>query len=177
MKRDNKILFIGAAVLIAILMSGNKLFAAAEKFIMDREGLFLKAYKDTGGIWTIGYGSLYNYDANRRVKEGDQISEAKAIEWLRKEMARKITEIQKSIKVAITDNELNAIISLVYNIGITAFENSTLLKLLNSGASRSDVAAQFLRWNKDQDPKTGKLVEVKGLTNRRNMERDLFLRP
>ena len=51
-----------------------------------------------------------------------------------------------------------------------AFASSTLLRLLNSGADKKLVADQFLRWNKVQ----GK--EVKGLTNRRKLERELFLK-
>ena len=63
-----------------------------------------------------------------------------------------------------------ALVSLAYNIGTGAFASSTLLRLLNSGADKKLVANQFLRWNKVQ----GK--EVKGLTNRRIIERELFLK-
>ena len=74
------------------------------------------------------------------------------------------------IKVPITENMMAAITSLAYNIGTGAFGSSTLLRLLNQGADKNLVADQFLRWNKVQ----GK--EVKGLTNRRKLERELFLK-
>jgi len=62
------------------------------------------------------------------------------------------------------------ITSLVYNIGFGAFKRSTLLRLLNAGASKEEVAKQFLRWNKAG----GK--EIKGLTNRRQAEYNLFIK-
>jgi len=78
--------------------------------------------------------------------------------------------MQKVITVPLTDNQLTAITSLVYNIGFGAFKRSTLLRLLNAGASKEEVAKQFLRWNKAG----GK--EIKGLTNRRQAEFNLFLK-
>jgi lysozyme len=74
------------------------------------------------------------------------------------------------IKVPVTENMKAAMVSLAYNIGTGAFASSTLLRLLNQGSDKKLVADQFLRWNKVQ----GK--EVVGLTNRRKLERELFLK-
>ena len=62
----------------------------------------------------------------------------------------------------------DSLISLVYNIGSTAFKNSTLLKLLNQGESKKVVADQFLRWVYADG------VKNQGLINRRNREKTIF---
>jgi GH24 family phage-related lysozyme (muramidase) len=95
---------------------------------------------------------------------------ATAERWLKQDIAEREKKIKALVKVPINDNELAAITSLAYNIGTGAFGSSTLLRLLNSGSDKKLVADQFLRWNKVQ----GK--EVKGLTNRRILERELFLK-
>jgi lysozyme len=71
--------------------------------------------------------------------------------------------------VPINNNQQLALASLLFNIGAGAFARSTLLRLLNSGAEKAAVAAQFLRWNKVK----GK--EVPGLTRRRKEESKIFL--
>jgi len=71
--------------------------------------------------------------------------------------------------VPLNNNELNALISFCYNVGLGAFKASSLLSLLNSGADKKIVADQFDRWVFDNG------VKVKGLINRRNAEKKLFL--
>lgn len=146
----------------------------AENLIAKFEGKKLKAYPDMKGIWTIGYGSTFNYDQNRPVIKTDVIDDATALRWLKKEVANKQSEIKKFLKVPVTQNQLDSLTSLAYNIGINAFKNSTLLKLLNSGSNKLLVADQFLLWNKIT--KDGKKIESKGLTNRRKAEKELFLK-
>lgn len=155
------------AALILLLLLAKKV--SAEKLIAKFEGLRLKAYQDTGGIWTIGYGSTKDPFTGVSVKEGDVISKATALEWLKKDIEQRQIGIRKLVKVPITANQLAAITSLAYNIGLGAFQRSTLLRLLNAKAPIQDVADQFLRWNKVN----GQVV--KGLTNRRILERELFL--
>ena len=55
----------------------------AESLIAQFEGKKLNAYQDAKGIWTIGYGSTFNYDANRPVIKTDVIDDQKALRWLR----------------------------------------------------------------------------------------------
>lgn len=138
--------------------------------IQQFEGLKLKAYKDSVGIWTIGFGNIFNLDTGNPIKEGDEITQETADRWLKIEVDQLQTKLKKVITVPLTDNQLTAITSLAYNIGFGAFKRSTLLRLLNAGASKEEVAKQFLRWNKAG----GK--EVKGLTNRRQAEFNLFLK-
>lgn len=160
-------IYIGIAVLL-ILLFGKKV--SAFNLIKKFEGLELTSYPDTGGIWTIGFGSTINKDTGQAIKPGDKIDVATAERWLKKDIAEREKKIKGLIKVPVTANMKAALVSLAYNIGTGAFASSTLLRLLNSGADKKMVADQFLRWNKVQ----GK--EVKGLTNRRKLERELFLK-
>jgi lysozyme len=92
-----------------------------------------------------------------------------ALEWLRITTTAVEADVKRLVKVPINTNQQLALASLVFNIGAGAFARSTLLRLLNSGAEKSAVAAQFLRWNKVKGQ------EVKGLTRRRKAESELFL--
>ncbi len=134
----------------------------------------LKASNDGYGTVDIGYGSTYNWDNKRPVKIGDTIDIATAERWLRLEASQDIDTVANLVKVQLTNNEKIALASLCYNIGITNFTNSTLLKLLNSGKDLQTVAAQFDNWVW-AGPK-GKKVKSKGLVARRNFEKKLFLK-
>lgn len=136
---------------------------------------YLTAYQDSAGIWTIGWGSTYHQDLKRKVQQGDVIDEPTALRWMRNTLKTLTGQVRNSIKVPINSNEEAALVSLVYNIGIGAFRDSTLLKLLNSNAPRLQVADQFLVWNRITDPVTKKKVPLAGLTRRRQAERSLFL--
>ena len=142
----------------------------AASIIAIFEGKKLKSYKDQAGVWTIGFGSTYNIDEKRPVKEGDTITEATALRWLKTITADLQANIKKLILVPVTQNQLDSLTSLAYNIGPTAFAESTLLEMLNAGKPKIQVADQFLRWNKV------KKVVNQGLVNRRLKERELFLK-
>lgn len=137
-------------------------------FIQKWEGLELDAYKDIVGVWTIGYGHTARSGNPPIPVSGMKISleEAKAI--LDKDLTQYEKAVQDSVKVPLTQNQYDALVSLCYNIGPTGFKNSTVVRKLNdndySGASNA-----ILMWNK-----AGGKVS-KGLVNRRNAERELFL--
>jgi len=163
---NKRYIVIGAIILL--LLISKKVSAA--KLIAQFEGLRLNAYRDTGGIWTIGYGSTKDPFTGVPVKQGDKISKETALEWLNKDIGQRQVAIRKLVKVPVTSNQLAALTSLAYNIGLGAFQRSTLLRLLNQKAPIQQVADQFLRWNKVNNQ------EVKGLTNRRILEKELFLK-
>jgi len=170
MTQQNKIILIILGILgITAITKGGSL-SNALNFIKKAEGgLYLKAYQDSGGVWTIGYGSTYDFDKQRKVQQGDIITEAQAQRWLEMETSQNAKDIKSLVKVPLNNNQLNALISFVYNVGINAFKKSTMLKLLNSGADKATVANQFDKWVFDNG------VIVKGLINRRNAEKNLFL--
>ena len=173
MNKQNKniIVLVVLGVLIATLKSkASTLYASALNFIKIKEGgLYLKAYLDSGNVPTIGWGSTYDFDKQRKVLLGDTITKEQAQKWLEMETSSNANEIKKLVKPYLNKNELNSLISFVYNVGINAFRNSTMLKLLNSGADKQTVANEFDRWVYDNG------VKVQGLVNRRIAEKKLFL--
>lgn len=128
------------------------------------EGYKADWYRDGGGVLTIGYGHT------GELPEGftPPLSEDDATRLLLQDLAIYESAVNHSVKVEISKEMFASLVSLCYNIGVGAFNNSTLLRMLN----HNDVygaANQFLRWNKDNG------VIVAGLTNRRADERNLFL--
>lgn len=170
-KQNKNILYLTLGLMaIALTTKGSSIYASALNFIKIKEGgLYLKAYQDSGGVWTIGWGSTFDFDKQRAVQQGDVITQAQAQKWLEMETSQNAIDLKNLIKVPINNNQLNALISFVYNIGINGFRASTMLKLLNSGADKQTVALQFDRWIYDNG------VINKGLINRRNAEKKLFL--
>lgn len=131
--------------------------------IKKHEGLRLEAYLPTpNDVWTIGYGHTHT------TKQGQKITEAQAEALLRKDIKWAEEAVNKSVVVPLTQNQFDALVSFVFNVGAGAFGSSTLLRLLNS-KDYEGAANQFLRWNKQKG------VALKGLTKRREEERKLFL--
>ena len=171
MTQQNKnILLIILGILgITAIIKGSGL-SKALSFIKKAEGgLYLKAFLDSGSVPTIGYGSTYDFDKQRKVQMGDIITKEQAERWLEITTSKDAEEIKRVVTVPLNNNQFNALISFVYNVGINAFKASSLLRLLNSGADKKIVADQFDRWVFDNG------VKVKGLINRRNAEKKLFL--
>ncbi|ASX26125.1 lysozyme [Candidatus Williamhamiltonella defendens] len=129
------------------------------------EGLRLKAYQCSAGRWTIGYGHTHN------IRAGDVITQQQAEAFLREDIAQVMALLNTQIKVPLTQNQCDALCSLVFNIGATAFAASTLLKKLNFG-DYSGAAAEFIKWNKATV--NDKKIPLLGLIKRRQVEKALF---
>jgi len=129
------------------------------------EGCKLSAYLCPAGVITIGYGHTKN------VKKGDKITQERAEQLLRDDVAALRKIINELVTVSLTDNKNGALVSLAYNIGITALKNSTLLKKLNQG-NYQGAANEFTKW--DKATIKGKKVVLAGLTKRRKAELEMF---
>lgn len=140
--------------------------------IKSFEGLRLKAYDDGVGVITIGYGTT-RYPNGHKVQLGDTCTEKQAEQYLANDLVKFEKAVNDLIKVPVNQNQYDAIVSFTYNVGIGALSTSTVLKLLNSG-DYLGCAKALLSWNKGRV--NGKLVELGGLTRRRNAEKDLFLK-
>lgn len=141
-------------------------------FIKSREGFKNLAYKDSAGIWTIGYGSIV-YETGRKVMKGDNITIERAEALLRKDVEMRAARIEPMLRgVVLTQNQFNALLSFAYNVGIGALEDSTLLKRVKANPNDPTIKDAFMMWNKVH--KDGKMVAVEGLTNRRKAEADLY---
>jgi len=127
------------------------------------EGCRLSAYKCPAGIWTIGYGHT-----GADVKKGMTITQEQAENLLKQDLVVHTNNVSKLVKVPLTQNQFDALVSFEYNVGYGNFANSTLLKLLNQN-KHDEAAKQFLRW------KYAKGIVLAGLVKRRNAEMKLFL--
>lgn len=134
---------------------------AAVKLIKQFEGLRLHSYEDGSG-WSVGYGQ-----SGQHIGPGLKITEFEAEQMLKNHIAGLQEEMSELITSKITQNQFDALVSLVYNIGINAFKRSTLLKRLNEDR-HSEAGLELLRWNHIRG------VESEGLTNRRREEYRLF---
>lgn len=136
------------------------------------EGFRAKAYKCPRGIPTIGYGSTrwFNRPGQPAVKIGETITEADASVLLEHTVMAFADEISRYVNVPINQNQFDALVSFVYNVGSENFRKSTLLKLLNNGDYEGS-AEQFERWNRSGG------VVLEGLKNRRRAEKALFQTP
>lgn len=136
--------------------------------IKQFEGFSASPYPDVAKIATIGYGTT-KYPNGKAVQLSDSAcTKAQAEQWLQNALESFISDLNRLVKVQVTQSQFDALCSLIYNIGTSNFSTSTLLKKLNK--QDPSVADEFLRWN----IAGGKIVE--GLTNRRKQERALFLK-
>jgi lysozyme len=138
------------------------------RLIKEFEGCKLTAYKCPAGVWTIGIGST-RYSDGSAVKQGQTLANEEAALLLLSKTLTSYEHAVNAIKVDLTQNEFDALVSLTYNIGAGNLASSTLVKMLKAGDSKAEIAKQFLRWDKAG----GK--PLTGLTRRRNAEAELFL--
>lgn len=136
------------------------------KFLGDEEGCRLKAYQDVAGVWTIGYGMTMLH--GRPVQPTDEITQSEADAQFKKTAQIFQASVERLVKVPLTPNQLSAIVSLAYNIGILAFASSTLRRKVNA-KDYSGAADEFLRWTRAGSHKTI-------LKPRRERERALYLK-
>lgn len=133
------------------------LSAKGAQALIQREGRRLTAYKDTKGIWTIGVGHTGPEVKQGLVWTDAQVTAAFAndVKWAEREV--------DAVEAPLTENQYDALVSFIFNIGAGAFRKSTMLKLLNKGEYEL-AAKEFDRW-----------VIPKEITSRRMSEKRQFL--
>ena len=138
--------------------------------IKNSEGLELKAYKRKGDVWTIGYGSTY-YEDNTRIKQGDVITLERAESLLKLKVEKEyLPQLKSIIKANLNDNQLSALLSLIYNIGAGNLKKSALPGIINKNPNSETIRNVWLT----QNIRIGSQFE-KGLRLRRKREVDLYL--
>lgn len=139
------------------------------ELIKKYEGFSSKPYLCPANIPTIGYGNTFYEDGVKVTLNDPDITEQKASELLEFIANKNFgSYINKVVKVPLNQNQFDALISFVYNIGNENFRTSTLLAFLNEG-NYKEAARQLLRWDK-----SNKKV-LAGLTARRKEEQKIFL--
>lgn len=135
--------------------------------IKNFEGFSKKAYICPAGKITIGFGHT-----GKELKLGDVVTLERANQILKHDLEWAEGVVNRLVKVGLTQNQFDALVSLVFNIGEGNFASSSLLKILNAG-DHDAVPAQIMRWNKITVKK--KKVVAPGLVRRRQAEADLWL--
>lgn len=128
------------------------------------EGCRLVAYRDQGGVLTIGYGHT-----GSDVYPGRIITSDVAQALLKSDVHAAVACVNDSVEVPITQNEFDALVDFTFNVGTRNFKKSTLLKDLNL-RNYAEAAAQFSLWVNAGGHR------VPGLVERRKEEHDLFVR-
>jgi len=157
-----------------------KMTQSGVELLIQLEGIKLSVYKDVAGYPTLGVGHLLTQSERSsgkitlKLAQGVSVIDfrkgirrAEAILILQKDLVRFVACVNKAVNTPLNQHQFNALVSFAFNIGCTAFKNSTLLKKLNQG-QHDAVPAQFKRWVRAGGKK------VKGLVNRRNAEIKLW---
>jgi len=135
--------------------------------IKKYEGLKLQAYLCPSSIPTIGYGNTF-YENGSKVVLGDKISIERADSLLMGTVQQFEISVRNLLKKPLNDNQIGALTSFAYNVGVGSLKNSTLLKKVNANPNDPTIRAEFMKWNKAG----GKVLN--GLTKRRAEEADLY---
>lgn len=142
-----------------------QLGAKGKALIQSFEQCRLTAYRDGGGVLTIGWGHT-----GPDVKEGLVWTQEEADLWLDIDAHEALQAVNSAGLGQLTQNEFDALVCFTFNVGVVAATQSTLFRLLRAGRLGS-AAAEFVKWDHDN----GK--EIAGLKRRREAERELFLAP
>jgi lysozyme len=166
MKNINKIL-IGAGVGLTAyyvyrFMISQKMSLEGMDFLMNREGFKNKAYQDSKGKWTIGVGHLIKQPSENYLMT-KTLSNTEVMNLLKQDLPIYESAVNDAIMFPLPKNKFDALVSLAFNIGPTAFKNSTLAKRINSKLTDNDIIKAFLMWSDG-----GTLI------NRRALEARLF---
>lgn len=134
----------------------------AAPLIKEFEGCKLKAYKCPADVWTIGYGHT-----GKDVTSGLTWTQDQADEALAKDIETALTQVQSVVKYRLSDKQLAALVSFVFNLGIGNFSRSSLLKRINDG-DLAGAQRELGKWTYAG----GK--HLPGLARRREAEAKLF---
>ena len=136
--------------------------------IKEFEGCKLQAYQDAASVWTIGYGHTYN------VREGDRISQQYADEMLQEDIEnveRQLIATHDPEILRMTKAQFDAVVCLVFNIGIQRWRTSTLRSCIMKGKSVEVINTEWTRWSYAGGKR------LAGLVKRRQWEVNRFFEP
>ncbi len=138
-------------------------------YLVECEGLKLKAYKDSGGLWTIGIGTLIDTKEEEYLKT-TIITRQQAVDLAYKDLIPTIKFVKKCLTKELNENQFFALVDFAYNCGIGALQRSTLLRLVNIDPNNPIIGNEFMKWNKVNG------TAIKGLTNRCQKRSNLYFK-
>lgn len=122
-----------------------KLSKKGYEFLSREEGLRLKAYRDSKGIPTIGYGNTF-YEDGSPVRMGDSVTKERALELFHFIVAKFESGVNEMVTRELNQNQFDALVSLAYNIGLAAFKRSTVLRRVNANPCDPAIRDAFHMW-------------------------------
>lgn len=131
--------------------------------IKEFEGLRLESYLCPAKVWTIGYGHT------EHAKPNMVINEREAEEYLLLDVQWAEDAVNSLVKTVLTQNQFDALVSFVFNIGRPKFKRSTLLIYINAN-KMLEASKEFDKWV------YAKGTLLNGLVRRRQNEKELFLK-
>jgi len=134
------------------------------EMIKGFEGLCLEAYRCAAGVWTIGYGHTGN------VEPGRKITEAQAERLLALDLM--FPEIEVSRCGILGQNQFDALVSFVFNVGLGAFRSSTLKKMVAANPDDPNIRNEIMKWK--YATVNGRKVVLPSLQSRRTKEAGLY---
>jgi len=161
------------ALNIASWEADKMLDLSGQKFLTEGESIRYTAYLDSVKVWTIGRG-VTEYENGTKVKKGDVITPEREKQLFQNTLKKYVTNVNAKVTSNINQNQFNALVSFCYNVGITGFNGSTLLKKVNKNPNDLTISNEFAKWNKGTV--NGKKQVIKGLVNRRKSEADLYFK-
>lgn len=138
-----------------------KIGEKGKKLIKSFESCKLKAYRCPAGVWTIGYGHT------KGVKEGMVISQEDAERFFNEDI-REFEGQLNTLQLEINQNQYDALMSFIYNVGVARLAKSTLLKKVKANSEDKTIRNEFNKW-----VYTG-AQKLPGLQRRRAAEADLY---
>lgn len=144
-----------------------RLSQAGLELLSELEGFRAKRYKDQAGKWTIGFGHLL-----RPGEDWVSISKEEALWLLGEDVDVAERAVSDLVRIPLEQNEFDALVLFVYNVGRTAFAKSATLKVINGGR-KEDVPGMLKKWV--YVTVEGVKMRSDGLENRRKAEVDLWL--
>ena len=114
--------------------------------IAEFEGLSLKPYMCPAKKATIGYGNCYYRDGRKVTMLDNPITKEEALELLKVIVDSFTKQVDKLVSTPLNQNQINAVVSFAYNVGIGNLKNSTLLKLINKDHNQLAISNEFLKW-------------------------------
>ena len=140
------------------------------KWLKSFENCSLTAYKDLGGVWTIGYGHTEGVISGMKISPAD--ADRLFSQDVKNIAERYVNALPEQIKLS--QNQFVALCFLVFNTGPSSIAAGTTIRNALMEGDYEKAAQGFLLWVKVRDKKTGKLVFCQGLYNRRKRESAYF---
>ncbi len=165
------LLAIGVALSVVLFKKGGaKMIVAKMKtsddgldLIKQFEGLRTESYQCQANVWTIGYGHT------KGVYSGMKITKEQAEQFLKQDIITFENAVKNTLNGAnLTQSQFDALVSFAFNVGTSAFKNSTLARKVKANPDDTEIASEFRKWVYVNG------AVSKGLSNRREREVQLY---